>query len=219
MNITFYTGAGISAESGVPTFRGQDGVYTESGKRIQISPSYLDITSDKFGSTVQHLSELFDEARKFISEKCKPNKGHEIIAAWQSEISRQGGVCNIITTNVDDLHERAGAKTMKVHGDLFQDRTLISNGHEFKLADVVLFGEHKKLQREAKKAIENTDLFVVVGSSLSIQGDSCLIYGAKEQGAKTIEINPFPTGHPAFDVVIPKSASVGLRELYTLLAA
>jgi len=170
MNITFYTGAGVSAESGVPMFRGSNGLYTESGRFVEIAPSWFDINSKGFSDTAGRLSELFEEAKTFINEKCHPNKAHDLIAKWQDEVTLDGGEFNIITTNVDNLHKSA-------------------------------------------------DIFVVVGSSLSINGDSGMIYFAKEKGAKTIEINPTPTGHPAFDVVIPKSATKGVQELYTLISA
>ncbi len=219
MNITFYTGAGVSAESGVPMFRGSNGLYTESGRFVEIAPSWFDINSKGFSDTVGRLSELFEEAKTFINQKCQPNKAHDFIAKWQDEVTLDGGEFHIITTNVDNLHERAGSETIKVHGDLYTDRLINLGCCDWSLPDVVLFGESKKHQSKMWDAIKSADIFVVVGSSLSLYGDSAMIYFAKEKGAKTIEINPTPTGHPAFDVVIPKSATKGVQELYTLISA
>ena len=87
------------------------------------------------------------------------------------------------------------------------------------MPDIVLFGDGKKRQKDMWKAVATADLFVVVGSSLSIGGDVSIVYNAKDQGAKTVEINPNPTGHPAFDLTIPKVATEGVRDLYTLMSA
>jgi NAD-dependent deacetylase len=220
MNITLFTGAGMSVESGVPTFRGANGIYTESGRFLEVSPvSWFDARGANFEATALRMKKFLGEAREFVDGNCNPNAGHTLIAKWQSEVAAGGNKFSIITTNVDNLHERAGADTIKIHGDLFVDRMIEVGSSEMEMPDVVLFGEEKKRQKDMWNAVHQADVFAVIGSSLSIFGDSSIIYAAKERGARTFEINPNPTGHPAFDVVIPKSAAAGVQELYELLAS
>ena len=219
MNITLFTGAGMSVESGVPTFRGANGIYTESGRLLEVSPlSWFDANSANFEATAVKLQKFLGQAREFVNESCNPNSGHTLIAKWQSEVEADGDKFSVITTNVDNLHERAGSDTIKIHGDLFVDRMIDIGCSKMEMPDVVLFGEAKKRQQDMWDAVARADAFAVIGCSLSIFGDSSLIYAAKERGARTFEINPNPTGHPAFDVVIQKSAAAGVQELYDLLA-
>lgn len=220
MNITLFTGAGMSVESGVPTFRGANGIYTESGRMLEVTPmSWFDARGANFDRSAKKLKIFLGQARRFVNESCEPNRGHNLIAKWQNDTQAAGDTFSVITTNVDNLHERAGSDTIKIHGDLFKDRMLTVAGSEMSMPDVVLFGEAKKRQVDMWKAIKQADVFAVIGSSLSIYGDSSLLYAAKDAGARTFEINPRPTGHPAFDIVIPKSAAAGVEELYDLLAA
>lgn len=220
MNITLFTGAGISAESGVPTFRGDKGIYTESGKLVELSPmDWFDYNSATFDKTAVKLQNFLGQARSFVENNCDPNEGHTLIAEWQSEVEAEGGTFSVITTNVDNLHERAGSNPIKIHGDLFTDRMIDVAGSHMKMPDVVLFGEAKKRQDDMWDAVKGADVFAVVGSSLSIFGDTHMLCEARERGAKTFEINPNPTGHPHFDVVIAKGAAEGLKEMRSILAA
>lgn len=211
MNVTIYTGAGISSESGVPLFRGGNSALWDKYDMSVVS------TADGWKQDCLAYTSFWREAeRQLLSGQYKPNKAHRIIAEWEKSIKG----FKLITTNVDTLHEEAGSTDpIKIHGDISKKGQTIHcrDGSKYTCPDVVLFGHQKKRQDEMWKAIAQADLFVVVGSSLSIAGDSTIIFNAKDQGARTVEINPYPTGHPAFDMVIPKSASIGLHELRGIL--
>jgi NAD-dependent deacetylase len=219
MNVTIFTGAGVSAESGVPTFRDADGLWKEFDPNIVSSVGGWE-------ENLQMFMGFWDNAKGYLeSQEFKPNKAHDIIAEWERKCLSQGGKFSLITTNVDNLHEVAGSSDpIKIHGDIMSRGRELEyeiDGHPFSwhMPDVVLFGDMKKRQEDMWRAVREADLFVVIGSSLSIGGDSAIIYNAKDQGAKTVEINPNPTGHPAFDMVIPKPATIGVSEIYTMMAA
>ena len=220
MNITFYTGSGVSQESGVPTFRDPNGLWETFDAGVVSSV-------DGWKKKPQEFMEFWDIIRgQFKQSAFKPNEAHKLIAQWEYETNHRGDEFNLITTNVDNLHELAGSKDpIKVHGDLLtQGRTIeldAGGGYvqSWTMPDIVLFGDGKKRQKDMWKAIATADLFVVVGSSLSIGGDVSIVYNAKDQGAKTVEINPNLTGHSAFDLTIPKVATEGVRDLYTLMSA
>jgi NAD-dependent deacetylase len=240
-NITFLTGAGLSCASGLPAFRfcftpeNWRSPYLEARRKavrtlydldhkFDIKKEWFDINSPNWIDHVPDISRFFVGARDFVSN-CKPCKAHHLISEWQRLSIIDGRQFNVITTNVDDLHERAGSQNVvKVHGDIFVDGLPIEATEDgvtsfYPMPDVVLFGQGKKRQADVQRIIEQSSILVVVGSSLSIFGDSALLYCAKDRGAKVIEVNPVPTGHPAFDMVIPKEANIGVRELFDVLAA
>lgn len=216
-NVTVFTGAGVSADSGLPTFRDPKGLWDNHNPDIVSSVGGFERNREEF-------MDFWDTARGYFQgDNFKPNKAHELLAMWERLQHAHGGEFNLITTNVDNLHDLAGSSDpIKIHGDI------LVNGREYEyevegkvfswhMPDVVLFGDSKHRAEDMWRAVAKADLFVCVGSSLSIGGDDAIIYNAKDQGAVTVEVNPNPTGHAGFDVVIPKSATEGLEDLTTLL--
>lgn len=218
LNVTIYTGAGISAESGVPTFRDTDGVYANYPLEIVTSVNGWDRDRDMFMSFWDHVKS------DVASNQFKPNAAHHAIAELQNKYSAGNisGDFKLITTNVDGLHEDAGStEVLKVHGDLLLPmRTIhMDDGTQYQMPDVVLFGEATRYSNEMWNAINNADLFIVVGSSLSLGGDSAMVYHAKDTGSQTVEVNTRPTGHPSFDKVIEQPAATALPSLIESISA
>lgn len=114
--VVVLTGAGISAESGVPTFRGPGGLWQN------YSPQEL-ATADAFARNPRLVWEWYAWRRGIIA-KAQPNKGHYALAEIERRRARQGaGSFTLITQNVDDLHERAGSQNLlKLHGDIWRVR-------------------------------------------------------------------------------------------------
>ncbi|MFO7852391.1 MAG: SIR2 family NAD-dependent protein deacylase [Bacteroidota bacterium] len=168
------TGAGMSAESGIRTFREMGGLWEEYDVTEVATP-------EAWESQPELVQRFYNERRKQLLE-CKPNKGHKGLA----ELEKYFDV-HIITQNVDDLHERAGSsKVLHLHGELRKaqssaDPTLVYeiDGWEIKMGDtcekgsqlrphVVWFGEPVPAMVEAAKITSQAEIFVVVGSSLNV---------------------------------------------------
>jgi len=214
-NITVFTGAGVSADSGLPTFREPNGLWDYHNPDIVSN-------SDGFELNREEFMNFWDTVRgEFLSENFKPNKAHELLARWEYIQTSIGGEFNLITTNVDNLHDLAGSSDpIKIHGDILADGReyeYVVEGQLFswKMPDVVLFGDTTKRQKDMWDAVDKTDLFVCVGSSCSL-GEGAVVQAAKRNGAVTVEINPNPT-YTNFDVVIEKSATEGIADLSTLV--
>lgn len=217
-----FTGAGISAESGIPTYRGDDGLWHK------YDPSkYADIAH--FQQDPSYYWHFFQEVRYPVIQKARPNKAHEVLARLQEK----GTLSTIITQNIDGLHQEAGAgKVLELHGNT--RRILCLNcGMDYTMAsvfkmlstrlppkcvacggalkpDVVFFGESLSaaVLKAALKETEACDLFLVVGSSLVVQPAAGLPAMAKQNGAKVVIINKDPTPLDAMaDLVINSYAS------------
>ena len=210
--ITVLTGAGISAASGVPTFRGKEGLWR----------SYLPqelATPEAFDRDPKLVWEWYDWRRGLIA-KCRPNAAHHILALW----SKRYPDFTLITQNVDGLHEKAGSKdVIRYHGSIWEvlcwnrcgsspprwiDETvplpvippLCPYCGGIIRPGVVWFGEGidpKVLHRSASAL--DCDLFITVGTSALVYPAAGLISEAHEKGAFTIEINLEAT--PATDMV------------------
>lgn len=169
-----FTGAGISAESGIKTFRDSGGLWEEH--RIE------DVaTPEAWVKNSGLVLEFYNQRRKQVLT-AKPNAAHEFIAELQSKFNVQ-----IITQNVDDLHERAGSKNVvHLHGEIMKARStfdpalvyplkkaeilagdLCEKGSQLR-PHIVWFGEDVPHMELANSAAEQADLFVVVGTSLNV---------------------------------------------------
>lgn len=197
-SVAILTGAGISAESGIPTFRGPGGVWRTYRAEELATPQ-------GFARDPKLVWEWYDWRRSVIAE-AQPNAGHNALA----EIERRVPQFTLITQNVDGLHDRAGSKnTLKVHGDIWTLRCT-SCGRErvdrnprlqqvppmcacgaMERPGVVWFGEGlpENIWDQSVEATKTADLFFVIGTSAVVHPAAGLVYLAKSSGAKIVEIN------------------------------
>jgi NAD-dependent deacetylase len=198
-----FTGAGISAESGVPTFRGPQGLWRS------FSPEKL-ATPEAFAEDPRLVWEWYDWRRQIISQ-VKPNPGHRALA----EIERRApGRFTLVTQNVDGLHDRAGSRhPVKLHGDIWQLRCTgcaaeIRNeqapleplpprcpcGALLRPA-VVWFGEAipEDAWEQAFEAATQAQVFLVIGTSVTVYPAAGLVAVARKSGARIAVLNPGPT--------------------------
>ena len=200
-NIVILTGAGISAESGIDTFRaGSDGEPSlwEQHRVEDVA------TPEAFVRDPALVQSFYDMRRASIQEK-KPNPAHFALARLDAEW--QGGLL-IVTQNVDDLHERAGARRLlHMHGEHLKAwctscdvrvpwRDQLSSrppcpicGAHALRPDVVWFGEMPYRMGEIYAAMRGADLFVSIGTSGAVYPAAGLVQNAVELGAQTLELN------------------------------
>jgi NAD-dependent deacetylase len=194
--IVFFTGAGLSAESGVPTYRGQGGIWNEYDYRDYACQRAFDRSPDKVWD--------FHDKRRASVMACLPNDGHALIAAWQGKEPRT----TVITQNIDGLHQRAGAsRVIELHGSLWRvrcDRERVTRADEsvpmaprrcacgaYFRPDIVWFEDAldpETLQR-AHDALEECDLLVTIGTSAAVYPAAELPRLAMAAGATTVEVN------------------------------
>ncbi len=200
---TVLTGAGISAASGVPTFRGKGGLW--GAYRAE------DLATPEAFSRDPHLVWTWYDARRRQLLECPPNPGHDVLASWATRLPG----FTLLTQNVDGLHERAGAiAAVRLHGLIWHVRCVrgCSGAQEDRRAplpeipprcrcgalvrpDVVWFGERldPDVLRRADAATA-CDVFVTAGTSAIVHPAAGLIAEARARGAFTVEINPEETG-------------------------
>jgi NAD-dependent deacetylase len=201
MNIVILTGAGISAESGLGTFRDQDGIWTHY--RIE------DVATPEAYARNPALVHEFYNLRRQGLRVAVPNAAH--LALAELERRHQGGLL-LVTQNVDDLHQRAGSKNViAMHGEL-QSALCAGCGHVWPAPDlmfpedccerctanlcrpdIVWFGEDVRFLDQIIDAIENADLFALIGTSGNVHPAAGLMQLARECGAATVEINLEPS--------------------------
>jgi NAD-dependent deacetylase len=172
--IVALTGAGISAESGLATFRGSDGLW--EGHRIE------DVATPEGWAANPELVLEFYNQRRAAARAAQPNAGHLALAALEREFE-----VVVVTQNVDDLHERAGSShIIHLHGKLLEARSsrfehlvypmdtdrielgeLCAKGHQLR-PNIVWFGEAVPLMEQAMEETATADIFLVVGTSLQV---------------------------------------------------
>jgi NAD-dependent deacetylase len=200
--VVVLTGAGISAESGVPTFRGEDGLWKK------FRPEEL-ATFDAFMANPQLVWEWYEYRRKII-EEIKPNPAHLALVEFQNYFER----FDLVTQNVDGLHEQAGSKNViELHGNIKRNKCIqcgtkydtLENaipGIPPKCAcggnirpDVVWFGEMlpQDALHYAFQVSSECDLFFSVGTSAIVHPAASLPLLAKRNGAYVVEVNIEPT--------------------------
>ena len=218
--IVFFTGAGMSAESGVPTYRGAGGIWKEY--------DYLSYAcQDAFDRDPGAVWDFHNYRRKLVSE-CEPNRGHCAIAACEKKCPS----VTVVTQNIDGLHQLAGSKSViELHGSLWRvrdDRTGRSkmtrdtpfdakqSDGSFWRPDIVWFGDmlNETTITSAVTAISDCDLFVSIGTSAVVYPAAQLPLLAKDAGALCIEINPEVTPLSAlYDLTLRTTASIALEQL------
>jgi NAD-dependent deacetylase len=196
-SLVFFTGAGISAESGIPTFRGKDGIWNK------LKPEEL-ANFDAFMRNPDMVWEWYKHRKNIIHES-KPNQGHVTIAEMQNYFDD----VTVVTQNIDNLHIRAGTKKIyELHGNI--ERNFCVNCKEYFnkeldfttgvpkcdcggliRPDVVWFGEYlpEDQFKGGEKAAMNADIFFIVGTSAIVYPAAGLVYTAKQSGAVLVEIN------------------------------
>ncbi len=219
-NVVGFTGAGISAESGIPTFRDPGGIWD------RFDPGELGTTT----GIVEFAMKQPERIRDFLSEsvdtfqKAQPNPGHIGLA----ELERMGILHSVITQNIDDLHSIAGnTRVFEVHGNLYRFRCLncghtqkynreeildtfreILTSDPFKIEmlmeglprcesceslmrpDVVMFGEAVQQMPESFREAQSADVVIVLGTSGVVWPAAGVPYEARQAGARVIDINP-----------------------------
>ena len=202
-SVAVLTGAGVSAESGVPTFRGQDGLWKK------YSPQEL-ATPQAFAKDPKLVWEWYDWRRRLIAP-LKPNAAHRFIAALEKRYPH----FLLITQNIDGLHQKAGSvRLVELHGNIWkvrctkegtvkEDRRVplpqlppsCENCGALLRPHVVWFGESlpPDALAQAMEAAENCDLFLVIGTSGVVYPAAALPQIARSHNAKILEINPEKT--------------------------
>lgn len=189
-NIVVLTGAGISAESGIKTFRDSNGLW--ENHRIEDVASFGAYERDP------EMVHRFYNLRRAQLKEVKPNPAHFALAELESKA--QDFI--LITQNVDDLHERAGStKILHMHGELRKIRDIKSNipkywtenvaKEEYRSCrpDIVWFGEQIKYATEIEESFHQCDLYLCIGTSNLVYPAAGLVQAAKHAGAYCIELN------------------------------
>ena len=208
-NIVILTGAGVSAESGLATFRGPDGLW--EGHRVD------DVCTPEAYLRDPALVHAFYDARRAKLGTVEPNAAHDALARLDAEWP---GELLLITQNVDDLHERAGSKRLlHMHGELTKGWCLacderfawtgdMGEGAQCPACrvsgsvrpDIVWFGEMPYEMDRIDEALRNADLFVSVGTSGAVYPAAGFVQTARYCGARTLEVNLEPSlGSTFFD--------------------
>lgn len=219
--IVFFTGAGLSAESGIPTYRGAGGIWDQYDYREYACEAAFEADPEK-------VWEFHLKRRSFV-RGCAPNQGHQLIADLAG--SRPG--VTVITQNIDGLHQRAGsAQVIELHGGLFRSRcprdgkTIAAEVHDqlrcdcgtWLRPDIVWFGDSldRAVIMAAMDAVESCDLLIAVGTSAMVYPAAGLPISARERGAYLVEINLEDTPLSGlYHRQLRGSASAMLAELLT----
>lgn len=214
--VVVLTGAGASAESGIPTFR--DAL---TGLWSRFDPARL-ATEEAFREDPELVWGWY-EWRRVLMGRCAPNAGHAAIARMQQAVRERGGALDVVTQNVDDLHERAGTRgVIHLHGDIGSSRCAdcgarrppgdphgeVPEGGRRAVPprcpacggplrpEVVWFGEELPAAAwsRAATAARAADVLLSVGTSSTVYPAASLPRFALESGARVVQVNPHPTG-------------------------
>lgn len=214
-HLVVLTGAGVSAESGVPTFRAADGLW--EGHRIEAVA-----TPEGYAADPALVQDFYNQRRRQLAE-VRPNAAHralaELAARWEGDFL-------LVTQNVDDLHDRAhqeilpapGFELIHMHGELLKGRCtrsgVVSRWTGDMAADepspdhpegfirphIVWFGETPLGMNRIERALASCDLFVSIGTSGNVYPAAGFVRQARSAGARTVELNLEPTsGRDLFD--------------------
>lgn len=199
--IVAFTGAGISAESGIPPFRGENGIWNK------YDPNSLDI--DYYYRNTKEswrvIKEIFFDF--FNNNEIRPNPGHEVLAKWENE----GRLKCVITQNIDDLHHIAGSKVVhEFHGNssrfvctrcdsvypladikITEEPALCPKCGKLLKPDFIFFGEGipQDAYQNSVEAANDCDVFIIIGTSGNVSPANMIPRIAKQKGATIIEIN------------------------------
>jgi NAD-dependent deacetylase len=221
-SIVFFTGAGMSAESGVPTYRGRGGIWNEYRWEEYACQEAFDDHPEK---VLQ-----FHELRRQKVLACKPHEGHFVIA----DLAKKHPGVVVVTQNIDGMHQRAGNKTViELHGSLWRSRCdkhgiFEDMGETYKnykceqcgswlRPDIIWFGDmlNRDVIDEADRIIRKCDLFISIGTSGAVWPAAGFPKIAKEHGARCMEINPEANEMSSlYDESIREAAGNALPKLF-----
>lgn len=218
------SGAGISAESGIATFRDANGLWEGHDVMEVASP-------EGWRRNRELVLDFYNQRRKNALE-AKPNRGHEILAELENDYE-----VTIITQNVDELHEKAGStNVIHLHGKLFESRSTLNenlvyrmDSWELKVGDkcekgsqlrpnIVWFGEPVPMIEKAAEVAMEADIFVVVGTSLVVYPAAGLVHYVPPSSpiyVVDVKIPEMPRGPNLF--LIEEKASTGLAKMVEML--
>jgi len=196
-HVVILTGAGISAESGLATFRGQGGLW--EGHRVE------EVASPRAFSRDPRCVWRFYNARRTALKAVEPNAAHRALVSLERYI--KDGNFTLITQNVDDLHQRAGSRNiLPMHGELVKIRCTECNHLEENRDDlddfprcscgallrphIVWFGEMPFYMETIASRMRELDVFIAIGTSGAVYPAAGLVEQAKRSGARTVWINP-----------------------------
>jgi NAD-dependent deacetylase len=205
--IVVLTGAGVSAESGMGTFRDKDGIWTRHRLEDVATP-------EGFARNPQLVHDFYNARRRALRE-AMPNMAHFALAQLEQEVTKSGGELMLVTQNVDDLHEKAGSRALlHMHGelsrvmcascgvkgawddDLFTDTECWRCGRPGLLRpDVVWFGEMPYGMDEIYRRLGSCDLFASIGTSGEVYPAAGFVHEARVAGAHTVELNLEPSAN------------------------
>lgn len=221
-HIVVLTGAGISAESGIKTFRDADGLW-EGHDVMQVA------TPKGFAANPELVLDFYNKRRKQLFE-VTPNEAHFDLAKLESQFK-----VSIITQNVDDLHERAGSKNViHLHGELLKVRStfnvnniqpwktdlvlgdLCKEGYQLR-PHIVWFGEDVPMIEKAVEICETADILIIIGTSMQVYPAASLMHYVPPN-TSTYFIDPKPNVESKKNLtVIAKPATVGVKLFLELL--
>ncbi len=222
--LVILSGAGISAESGIPTFRDANGLW-EGHDVMDVA------TPEGWQKNKALVLDFYNQRRKNALE-VMPNKGHQILAALEAHYD-----VTIITQNVDNLHERAGStKVLHLHGELFKSRSTLDpslvydmEGWELNLGDtcekgaqlrphIVWFGEMVPMMDTAVQITMQADIFIVVGTSLQVYPAAGLLSYVGDAVPKYIIDPNMPNINPSDNLFLFEDiGSIGLAKVVLAL--
>lgn len=200
-SIVILTGAGISAESGIKTFRDANGLWENHRVEDVASP-------EGYAADPLLVQDFYNQRRRqLLSPEVQPNPAHFALAKLQEQFQ---GECLLVTQNIDNLHERGGSSdVVHMHGELLKMRCS-NTGEIFNIREdivhgeticdccgeantlrphIVWFGEMPLFMESIYQALETCDLFIAIGTSGHVYPAAGFVQMAKAAGAKTVEVN------------------------------
>lgn len=225
LNLVFLTGAGVSAESGISTFRDADGLWEKY--------PVMDVCSHTgFLRNPALVHQFYNDRRRQLSD-VEPNAAHKAIAGLESEFN-----VKVITQNVDNLHERAGTPPdhiIHLHGELMKVRALNDESQVFELSEpnldttpdtlingmkvrphIVFFEEAVPMIEPAVDVVAEADILVIVGTSLNVYPAAGLVNYARPE-AEIYYIDPRPARVDSRVHLIAEPATRGMQTLIKIL--
>jgi NAD-dependent deacetylase len=222
--LVILTGAGISAESGVPTFRSNGGLWKQYRFEDLATP-------EAFAQNPELVWEFYRWRQQGVIEAL-PNPAHHIVAEMEN---RLGDQFLLVSQNVDDLHERGGSKTvLHMHGEIMKARCdycgIVYGPMDYQQADkecdgchgqgrlrphIVWFGEMPFHMAEIQAALTRASHFIAIGTSGAVYPAAQFVHIAKESGARTVLVNLDPADNSgAFDTVLTGKAAKVMERLW-----